>query len=85
MGRHRKPALHLAFIVERIRQTPQLTLHALKDEIAARGMKVSQNAVWTFFRVKGCASKERCSLPSRDTLTPRGDRSADAGCSKASI
>jgi hypothetical protein len=48
MGGHRKPVLepHRAFIVDRLGQTPHLTLHALKDELAARGVKVSGNAVW---------------------------------------
>ncbi len=36
---------HRAFIVERITQTPHLTLHGLKAELAARGVKVSHNAV----------------------------------------
>src|SRR5579859_2679656 len=50
MGGHRKPILepHRAFIMERIRQTPHLTLHGLKDELAGRGVKVSHNAVWLF-------------------------------------
>jgi transposase len=50
MGGHRKSALdaHRAFIFERIEQTPHLTLHGLKDELAARGVKVSHNAVWLF-------------------------------------
>lgn len=49
MGGHGKPVLepHRSFIVERIRQTPHLTLHGLKDELAARGVKVSHHAVWT--------------------------------------
>ena len=48
MGGHRKPVLdpYRAFIKERISQTPHLTLHKLKDELAARGVKVSHNAVW---------------------------------------
>ncbi|WP_157099974.1 IS630 family transposase [Rhodoplanes sp. Z2-YC6860] len=52
MGGYRKPVLdpHRAFILERIRQTPHLTLHGLKDELAARGVKVSHNAVWLFLR-----------------------------------
>ena len=52
MGGHRKPVLtpHRAFIIRRIGQTPHLTLHALKDELAARGVKVSHNAVWLFLR-----------------------------------
>ncbi len=43
MGGHRKRVLelHRAFIVERINQTSHLTLHGLKDEQAARGVKVS--------------------------------------------
>lgn len=56
MGGHRKPILkpHRAFIVvERIRLTPHLTLHGLKDELAARGVKVSHHAVWTFLRREG--------------------------------
>jgi transposase len=47
MGGHRKRALepHRAFIKERISQTPHLTLHGLKDELAARGVTVSHNAL----------------------------------------
>lgn len=39
MGGHRKRVLelHRAFIAARIRETPHLTLHGLKDELAARG------------------------------------------------
>jgi len=60
MGGHRKPILepHRAFILERIRQTPHLTLHGLKDELAARGVKVSHNAVWLFLRREGLRFKK---------------------------
>jgi transposase len=60
MGGHRKPVLepHRAFILERIRQTPHLTLHGLKDELAARGVKVSHNAVWLFLRREGLRFKK---------------------------
>jgi putative transposase len=60
MGGHRKPILdpHRAFIVERIRQTPHLTLHGLKDELAARGVTVSHNAVWLFLRREGLRFKK---------------------------
>jgi len=39
MGGHRKRVLepHRTFIAERINQTPQLSLHRLKEELAARG------------------------------------------------
>ena len=68
MGGHRKPMLdpHRAFIVKRLNQTPHLTLHALKDELAERGVKVSHNAVWLFLRREGPAvQKKRCSLLNR--------------------
>jgi putative transposase len=60
MGGHRKPVLngHRAFILERLKQTPHLTLHGLKDELAARGVKVSHNAVWLFLRREGLRFKK---------------------------
>jgi putative transposase len=52
MGGHRKRVLepHGGFIKERIKQTPHLTLHGLRDELAGRGVHVSHNAVWLFMR-----------------------------------
>ena len=52
MGGHRKRVLepHRAFIVERIGQTPHLTLHGLKAELAGRGVQVSHDTVWKFLR-----------------------------------
>ena len=60
MGGHCKPKLapHRAFIMERISQTPHLTLHGLKDELAARGVRVSHNAVWMFLRREGLRFKK---------------------------
>jgi transposase len=60
MGGHRKRVLepHRAFITERIRQTPHLTLHGLKDELAARGVTVSHNAVGVFLRREGLRFKK---------------------------
>jgi putative transposase len=49
--------------VERIRQTPHLTLHGLKDELAARGVKVSHHAVWTFLRREGLSFKKNTVRP----------------------
>ena len=65
MGGHRKPVLapHRAFIVERLRQTPHLTLHALKDELAARGVKISHNAIWLFLRREGLRFKKNIVRP----------------------
>jgi len=60
MGGHRKPVLapHRGFIMERISRMPHLTLHGLKDELAARGVKVSHNAVWLFLRREGLRFKK---------------------------
>ena len=60
MGGHRKRVLepHRAFILERIAQMSHLTLHRLKDELAARGVKVSHNAVWEFMRREGLRFKK---------------------------
>ena len=65
MGGHRKRVLepHRAFIMERLGQTPHLTLHALKDELAARGVKVSHNAVWQFLQREGLRFKKNSVCP----------------------
>jgi putative transposase len=65
IGGHRKPVLepHRAFIVERLERTPHLSLHGLKDELAARGVKVSHNAVWLFLRREGLRFKKNAVRP----------------------
>ena len=65
MGGHRKRVLepHRAFIMERIGQTPHLTLHRLKDELSARGVSVSHNAVWLFLRREGLRFKKNAVRP----------------------
>lgn len=65
MGGHRKRALepHRAFIKERISQMPHLTLHKLKDELAARGVTVSHNAIWLFLRREGLRFKKNTVRP----------------------
>ncbi len=65
MGGHRRPILepHRAFILERIAEKPHLTLHRLKDELAARGVSVSHNAVWLFLRREGLRFKKNPARP----------------------
>jgi transposase len=65
MGGHRKPILdpHRAFIMEQLERTPHLTLHGLKDQLAARGVKVSHNAVWLFLRREGLRFKKNAVRP----------------------
>lgn len=65
MGGHRKRALepYRAFIVERVNQTPHLSLHALKEELAVRGVKVSHDTVWQFLRREGLRFKKNTVRP----------------------
>jgi transposase len=65
MGGHRKRILepHRTFVAERINQNPHLTLHGLKDELAARGVTVSHNAVWQFLRREGLRFKKNAVRP----------------------
>src|SRR6201981_3507536 len=72
-GERKKPVLepHRAFIKERISQTPHLTLHKLKDELAARGVKVSHNAVWMFLRRGGLRFKKTAARPRGSPLRHR--------------
>lgn len=60
IGGHRKPVLvpHRAFIVEQLERAPHLTLHGLKDMLAARGVKVSHVVVWAFLRREGLRFKK---------------------------
>lgn len=60
MGGHRKRVLepYRAFIAERITQTPHLSLHGLKAELAARGVQVSHDTVWRFLRAEGLRFKK---------------------------
>jgi putative transposase len=59
-GGGRQPVLnaHRDYVLERIAQAPHLTLHGLKDELLARGVKVSHNAVWLFLKREGLSSKK---------------------------
>lgn len=65
MGGHRKAVLeaHRAFIAARLRQTPHVTLHQLKDELAARGIKVGHNTIWLFLRREGLRFKKNTVRP----------------------
>lgn len=65
MGGHRQRVLepYRTFIVERISQTSHLTLHGLKAELAARGVKVSHDTVWRFLRREGLRFKKNAVRP----------------------
>ena len=77
---------HRGFIIERINQTPHLTLHRLKDELAARGVKVSHNAVLAVPAPRGFElQKKRCSPLSRVGRTLPASESVGNHGSTASI
>ena len=65
IGGHRRPILepHRDFIVEQINRTSHLTLHRLKDALAARGVVVSHNTVWEFLRREGLRFKKNPGRP----------------------
>jgi transposase len=75
-GGHRKCSLepHRDFVLARIEEIPHLTLHKLKDMLAARGIAVSHDTVWRFLRREGrsfkknhvrqrAAPRRRCTAP----------------------
>lgn len=65
MGGYRRPILepHRGFVIARLEAVPHLTLHQLKDELAARGVVVSHTAVWTFLRREGLRFKKKSVRP----------------------
>lgn len=60
IGGHCKRILepHRTFIAERKEANPNLTLHALKAELAAHGVVVSHDAIWRFLRRDGLRFKK---------------------------
>lgn len=65
MGGHRKFVLepHRAFILERLNQTPHLSLHGLKAELASKGVKVSHDTIWKYLRREGLRFKKNAVRP----------------------
>ncbi|SIT56055.1 transposase (fragment) [Mesorhizobium prunaredense] len=63
---------HRDFIQERIAKAPHLTLHQLKAELEAHGVKVSHDTIWQFLRREGLSFK----VYSSSVQASRGDASA---------
>ena len=59
-GGYRKCSLepHRAFVLAQIEEVPHLTLHRLKDMLAARGITVSHDTVWRFLKREGRSFKK---------------------------
>ena len=62
-GRKQSLAEYRDFLIARINETPHLTLHGLKDELAERGVVVSHTAVWRFLRREGLSFKKNAVRP----------------------
>jgi transposase len=49
---------HRDFVLAQVEEVPHLTLHKLKDMLAARGIAVSHDTVWRFLRRQGRSFKK---------------------------
>jgi transposase len=60
VGGHRPVLLeaHRDWIIARLKECSELTLHRLADELATRGMRVSHDTVWRFLRSEGLSFKK---------------------------
>jgi transposase len=60
VGGYRRPALEgeRDWVLARIAEKPDLTLRALAAELAERGVKAGQYAVWSFFKREGLTFKK---------------------------
>ena len=78
MGGRRPFALaaHRGWVLSRLAEKPDLTLRALRAELAARGIVVSNYAVWHFLKgTRHHVQKKACTQPSKTGLTwPAGVR-----------
>lgn len=61
------------WLLARIREKPDLTLHALLDELAERrDVVVSCDTLWRFLKREGISFKKRCTPANRIDLTSPG-------------
>lgn len=81
MGGKRRAVLlgETEWLLARIAQKPDLTLRAVQSELAVRGVRVSYDAVWRFYRQAGITFKKK---PARSRAGPAG-RSPEAGALEA--
>ena len=73
-GGHRPYALapHRVFVLGRMAEKPDLTIKALTQELAARGVKVSPFAVWHFLKHERLSLKKKESARRRTRSARRG-------------
>ena len=56
-----------AWLLARVAEKPDLTLRAIQAELAMRGLVVSYDAVWSFYRREGVSFKKK---PARGRTGP---------------
>ena len=80
MGGHRPHRLvsRRDWLLARIAEKPDLTLRALRAELAAEGVKVSYGAVWAFFAREGITFKKRACTPA-SRIAPTSPAGASSG------
>ena len=61
MGGYRKPILAPChdWLLGRVQETPEVTMIALRDELRARGVRVSHDTVWRDLRNSGLSFKKK--------------------------
>jgi transposase len=81
MGGHRPLVLagERDWLLQRIAEQPDLTLRAIRAELAARGVVVSYDAVWRFYLRQGITFKKK---PARGRAGSAG-RGQEAGALEA--
>ncbi len=75
IGGYRKPipaALH-DWLMGRVRETLEVTMVGLRDELRAQGGRVSNDSVWRYLRGVGPPSKNAFWLTGRTSPMSRGD------------
>jgi len=80
MGGHRPHCLasRREWLLARIAEKPDLTLRAIRAELAAAGVKVSYGALWAFFAREGITFKKRACAPA-SRIVPTSPAGASGG------
>jgi transposase len=86
MGGKRRDAMALGreFALARLAEQPSLPLRALPAELAARGVRVSYGALWTFCHAEGLSFKKRPSSQPRRSV-PTLPAAAPAGSAISTV
>jgi len=73
------------WLLARISEKPDLTLRALRAELAANGIKVSHGALWAFFAREGITFKKRACTPANRTASTSPAGASDGRNTRADL